>query len=266
MGRQWRKYEGSKIVNSEKMARCSYHSRYLFFLLLGEQDDMGRYPATPTKLRSLIVTTEWTPDYVMNTLVPEMSQIGLLRLEKGFIVVTKGAVFNGTPSNAKTVFLYDDVEVAEPELSSDSVEAEPELSIKESEVEPELNKSRESRESKKELEERVVVIEPDFKLLTTLQGFKSISEKQKDIITVACRSKGVDVISVVKEFADYWEVGRLKHNWKNPSLALTRSIFVSIDKSLKLKGKNNGRPQISADQSSTTSKDRLDFRNRINAH
>ena len=254
MGRQWRKYEGPKIVNSEKMARCSYHSRYLFFLLLGEQDDMGRYPATPTKLRSLIVTTEWTPDYVMNTLVPEMSQIGLLRLEKGFIVVTKGAVFNGTPSNAKTVFLYDDVEVAENGLSLDSVPTEPKLS---------KEKSRESRE---DLEKKVPVIEPEFQLLTTLEGFKNISQKQKDIITVACESHNVSATDIVKEFAQYWDLGRVKHNWKNPSLALSRSIEIQISKFLNLKERNNGKFTKFTKEPVATSQNRSEFRNRINAY
>jgi len=248
----WRKLFAS-IVTSEKLASCSFEARWLWALLVVVQDNRGYYPLTKTKLRSLIVGTEWTIEFV-HTLLQELESHNLVTLTSFFslplVTLVQGAEKNGKPSNSKTDFLYTVTDEAENKLNQSSEQTEHNL--------------KQTRQYK--TVQNKTVIEPAFQLLGTLQGFKSISEKQKDIITVACRSKGVDVISVVKEFADYWEVGRLKHNWKNPSLALTRSIFVSIDKSLKLKGKNNGRPQISADKSSTTSKDRLDFRNRINAN
>jgi hypothetical protein len=246
----WRKLFAS-IVTSEKLASCSFEARWLWALLVVVQDNRGYYPLTKTKLRSLIVGTEWTIEFV-HTLLQELESHNLVKLTSFFslplVTLVQGAEKNGKPSNSKTDFLYTVTDEAENKLSQSSEQTE--------------NKLSQTRQDK--TVQNKTVIEPAFQLLGTLEGFKSITQKQKDIITVACESHNVSVADIVKEFVGYWKIGQIAHGWVSPPHALSKTITVQIGKYLK--GKNNGRHQISADQSSTTSKDRLDFRNRINAN
>lgn len=98
--RTWRKaYSG--IIRSEKIANVSDSAKWLYLLLLVSQDDDGKYPWTPTKIKALTVGTSWTRD-VTDSLASECSDVGLTYMGEGFIYIVDGAEKNGTPSNSKS--------------------------------------------------------------------------------------------------------------------------------------------------------------------
>ena len=70
-----------------------------------------------------------------------------------------------------------------------------------------------------------------FHPLTTLSGFRSKDyRKTKQTIQEVCEKFHVDPVLVVKEFMLYYPMGRLRHKWRDPVSALTRTLNVQINK------------------------------------
>ena len=63
--REYRKIYAS-IVASEKLASVPVDARWLWVLLVVSQDDEGKYPWTPIKIKALTVGTNWSSDDVQS--------------------------------------------------------------------------------------------------------------------------------------------------------------------------------------------------------
>ena len=103
--RLWRKLESS-VVTSERLSKVSDSAKWLFALLVVAQDDEGKYPWTPTMVRSLTVGTSWDSQ-CCDSLLSELRESGVTTWREGFVSLTNGAEKNGTPANSKRfVMLY----------------------------------------------------------------------------------------------------------------------------------------------------------------
>lgn len=102
--RAWRKLE-SGIVTSERLASVSDSAKWLFTLLLVAQDDEGKYPWTPTMVRSLTVTTKWDAAGT-ESLLSELRVANVAELSEGMVTLRHGAEKNGTPPNSKKYVLH----------------------------------------------------------------------------------------------------------------------------------------------------------------
>lgn len=76
-------------------------------------------------------------------------------------------------------------------------------------------------------------------LLKELSGYRS-HPRMVDAIELTCQGAGVEVGAVVAEFILYWPVGRVKHAWRDPLAALSRTIDVQIRKQLSSGRSSNG--------------------------
>ena len=104
--RDWRKLH-SKIVGSEKLAACSFEARWLWALLIVAQDDDGKYPWTPIKVRQLITGTDWDISRC-EELCSELALQGLCtRTDEGFVELVNGAEMNGHPTSSRNSVLYE---------------------------------------------------------------------------------------------------------------------------------------------------------------
>ena len=96
-----------------------------------------------------------------------------------------------------------------------------------------------SNSNKKTSNSKLVSITPDwFAPLTTLDGYK-IKNYTKSIVAIeqVCSSRGVLPEDVVREFIDYYPIGRATRNWREPVPALLRTLSVQVAK-LEGKGKS----------------------------
>lgn len=107
--REWRKlYRG--ITTSDRIAKASDGAAFLFTLLVANQDDAGRYPWTPSKIRSLTATRDWTMQQT-EAFLAELINAPLVRQDGSFVEIIDGAAKNGTPKSGRAAesgpLLYD---------------------------------------------------------------------------------------------------------------------------------------------------------------
>ena len=123
--REYRKLYAS-IVVSEKLATVPMDARWLWVLLLGSQDDEGKYPWTPTRIKALTVGTNWSDKDVQN-LATVLTESQLIYKDNDWIYISKGTEKNGKPTNTRGLMVYD-TGSAELQQSYASAQAEPEQS------------------------------------------------------------------------------------------------------------------------------------------
>ena len=223
------------------MGQVSDEARELFFLLIVAQDDTGFYPLDEVKIQTLLATrpSRQRDVNVVLTWCNELEEVGLVKVEDGGVTLTKGAEKNGIPRKDVGPFLYE--RVSHVNVTSTSREQH----VAKSRVEK-------SREEKKRGEERgsaegeavspptpsrqgkIDPPHPDWwEPMTRLQGYKPGQHTSAlDTIRAACESYEVDAAEVVAAFALYYPVGRVKHKWKDPVKALTKTIEIQIAKIL----------------------------------
>ena len=96
-----------------------------------------------------------------------------------------------------------------------------------------------SNSNSKTSNSKLVSSTPDwFAPLTTLEGYKN-KDYKKSIVAIeqVCSSRGVLPQDVVREFIDYYPIGRATRNWREPVPALIRTLNVQVSK-LEGKGKS----------------------------
>lgn len=120
--REWRKLH-SGLVQSSKFGDVSDAAGVLYTLLIVAQDDEGKYPWNPTKIRALTVSRPRWSLAQAERFGRELVAANLAELRDGFLVIVEGREKNGKPSNAKTLFLYD--ARAEPGASPPPAPTEP---------------------------------------------------------------------------------------------------------------------------------------------
>ena len=140
--REYRKIYAS-IVVSEKLAKVSTDARWLWVLLLVSQDDEGKYPWTPIKIKALTVGTNWSSDDVQS-LGSVLAESELIHIESPWVYIVKGTEKNGQPSNGRSFMAYD-AALTESRLSQDSVTAESRLSQDSVTAEYRVEESREEK-------------------------------------------------------------------------------------------------------------------------
>ena len=117
--RHWRKIHAS-ILSSDKIAVLSDGAALLYFMLIPVQDDDGRYPWTPTMIKSLITTRDWRVADA-DTYCDELVAAGLVIKSQGFIEIVNGKQYNGQPSHSpRHSFSYPTPEVKEAIVSDKS--------------------------------------------------------------------------------------------------------------------------------------------------
>ena len=154
--RDWRKLHSS-IIASERLGGLSDAAFRLFVLLVVAQDDEGKYPWTPTKVRSLCVGTNWD-SYGSDTVLSELSQSGVAVLRDGFVYLTNGPELNGTPTNSKLwPHVYKNDEIQQSNSISDTALSEYSHST-DRVLSPRIDKIRveESRYIKKDFTEKFI--------------------------------------------------------------------------------------------------------------
>ena len=109
------------------------------------------------------------------------------------------------------------------------------------------NSNSNSNSNKKEVSSnsKQVTNTPEwFKPLSTLEGYKN-RDYQKSIVAIeqVCSQNGVTPEDVVREFLDYYPIGRASRGWKDPVPALLRTLQVQISK---LQGKGKAVDRVSA--------------------
>jgi hypothetical protein len=137
--RDYRKLYAS-IVVSEKLANVPMDARWLWVLLLVSQDDDGKYPWTPVKIKALTVGTNWSNEDVQNLAIV-LTESQLIHKDNDWMYISKGVDKNGKPSNAKGLMVYDSAST-ESQLSLDSVSTQSELSPDSVSTEYRVEKSR----------------------------------------------------------------------------------------------------------------------------
>ncbi|MBI4145043.1 hypothetical protein HY493_02450 [Candidatus Woesearchaeota archaeon] len=100
--REWRKLHRG-IVASDKLTRVSDSAGLLFCFLLAVQDDAGRYPWTPAKIRALTITRTWEVQSTYQILM-ELVRAHLVTLENGFVTIVGGAEKNGAPTSGTAAY------------------------------------------------------------------------------------------------------------------------------------------------------------------
>lgn len=119
-GREWRKIHRG-IIDSEKIARVSDSAFRLFTLLIVAQDDDGKYPWTPTKLRALTIAAQWDDKFI-NDMGRDLAAADLITCDDlGFVHIVGGVEKNGLPNRAvsKRPFLFDFVSEPTPHQPQD---------------------------------------------------------------------------------------------------------------------------------------------------
>ncbi len=102
--REWRKLYSS-IVDSEQIAALSDSAFSLFTLLIIAQDDIGYYPWTPVKIRTLTISRGWTLEQAQSFFC-EIKEAGLAIEQDGGIILVNGATLNGQPRNDRRTLTY----------------------------------------------------------------------------------------------------------------------------------------------------------------
>jgi hypothetical protein len=118
--REYRKLYAS-IVVSEKLATVPMDARWLWVLLLVSQDDEGKYPWTPTRIKALTVGTNWSNKDVQN-LATVLTESQLIYKHKEWMYISKGIEKNGKPTSTRGFMVYDTAQ-AVPEQCHSSAEA-----------------------------------------------------------------------------------------------------------------------------------------------
>ena len=158
--REYRKLYAS-IVVSEKLATVPMDARWLWVLLLVSQDDEGKYPWTPTRIKALTVGTNWSDKDVQN-LAMVLTESQLIHRDNDWIYISKGIEKNGKPTNTRGLMVYD-TGSAELQQSYTSAQAELQQSYTSAQAEPEQSQStgsaalrvEESRVEESRVEENV---------------------------------------------------------------------------------------------------------------
>ena len=214
----WRKIYAS-VITSEKLSECSFEARWLWLLLCLNQDNEGKNWATAVKLKSLIVSTDWSVDYVLSTLMPELAKNQLATIDGNFINVVQGAKKNGTPPNArKSYILTDDT----PDAHRMRVAGDEHV----------------TSQKEKEIEiQKKILVDQRFTPLVPLKGYRKITPKSVQIILKTAEIENVLVEDLINSFVAYWEIGRIRHNWKDPVASMIKTLPIVVSK---LKGELNG--------------------------
>ena len=98
--------------------------------------------------------------------------------------------------------------------------------------------SNSNSNSKKSTSNKVSNTPEWFAPLTTLEGYKNKNyEKTVVAIEQVCSNNGVQPSDVVREFLDYYPIGRVSRGWKEPVPALLRTLTVQVSK-VQSKGKS----------------------------
>lgn len=93
------------IVASDKLAVVSFEARWLYVLLLVEQDDDGDYLWTPVFRRKVTVGTPWTDEQTTGY-ADELVDAGLCERNGNCIRIVGGPEKNGQLRNYNTRFVY----------------------------------------------------------------------------------------------------------------------------------------------------------------
>lgn len=93
------------IVASDKLAIVSFEARWLYVLLLVEQDDDGDYLWTPVFRRKVTVGTPWTDEQTTGY-ADELVNAGLCERNGNCIRIVGGPEKNGQLRNYNTRFVY----------------------------------------------------------------------------------------------------------------------------------------------------------------
>lgn len=229
--RDWRKLYSS-VIASERLGGISDKAFRLFALLVVAQDDEGKYPWTPTKVKALCIGTNWD-SRGSDSALSELRERGVAQLRQGYVFLTNGAELNGTPANSKKwPFIYKDDIVT----NSDS---EPIQHPESSEAAPTL-REEEIRGDKSRGEIRGEWAAPAwFEPLTQLPGYKKRDyTKTAASLEAACGDAGVSVVDVVKGFAEEYPVLRHQYAWGDPVAVLKgKPLLIAISR---VKGGQNG--------------------------
>ena len=217
----WRKIYAS-VITSEKLSECSFEARWLWLLLCLNQDNEGKNWATAVKLKSLIVSTDWSVDYVLSTLMPELAQNQLATIDGNFINVVQGAKKNGTPPNARKSYI----------LTDDTPDAHRMRVARVEHVTSQKEKQKRNRNQETE-----ILVDQRFAPLVPLKGYRKITPKSVQIILKTAEIENVLVEDLIKSFVAYWEIGRIRHNWKDPVASMIKTLPIVVSK---LKGELNG--------------------------
>ena len=228
------------IGTSETLALISGDEERHFWRLVVQADDFGRFDARPHVIRSRGYSA------MLGAVGEEESERRTIALAEARLI---GLYENGDrrygyfPTWAKHQQIRSQASKYPDPLSVDSIRYQPlthapvlvSVLVSESVVESVSEKRRPSRASSP--------WEPMdwFKPLMDLEGYrKGNHSRAAASIEEACKITGADVQAVVKSFAVYWPMGRLKHeNWNNPVKSLLRTIDIQISKVQE--GGRNGR-------------------------
>tara|TARA_R110002012_G_scaffold59053_4_gene154146 strand:+ start:3826 stop:4767 length:942 start_codon:yes stop_codon:yes gene_type:complete len=105
--RPWRKLYAS-VLTSDKIDQVDDGSALLYMMLLTAQDDLGRYPWTPSMLRSLTLTRRWDLDQI-DAFRDQLIDVGLIDYSldpSPHVMIVNGAELNGQPHNYSRILLY----------------------------------------------------------------------------------------------------------------------------------------------------------------
>lgn len=94
--REWRKLFAG-ITESDKIALVSDGAVALFCFLVSKQDDAGRYPWAPAKIRVITATRQWTAEQAQ-AFAQELRNAELITLHDGYVEIVGGAEKNGVPT------------------------------------------------------------------------------------------------------------------------------------------------------------------------
>ena len=222
----------SSILTDDRISLIDDSSYRLYSYLCIAQDDKGMVPLSKTKLKFIITTTNWSLMETCN-LLSNLITVGLIRINDDYVEIDGGAELNGTPSNSKKwPFIYSEPlnaqEVKDWIQSGYSTESVP-------------SRSRVARVEKSRVEESKVEKDtppdPRFIPLSILSGYRKITPKSVQVILKTAEIENVLVEDLIKSFVAYWEIGRIRHNWKDPVASMIKTLPIVVSK---LKGELNG--------------------------
>ena len=231
--REWRKVHRS-LTSSERIAQVSYPARWLYTLLLVNQDDEGSYPWTATMVRSITVTTEWTV-IEASTYLEELKSQGLVDQQAQRVTIRRGVEFNGNPkSNSRKPLVY-----PESDISPTTVGLESDISpIREEERERRERLEREETPVSSEavsLSEQEKTIWPEwYAMLWSIPGFKRpLAECSSWLTDKGC----LETAALAKAYAlrDWWQTSSKSKKRIDPWLTFTNWIVKDL-------GANNTKP------------------------
>jgi hypothetical protein len=230
--RDYRKIYAS-IVASEKLASVPVDARWLWVLLVVSQDDEGKYPWTPVKIKALTVGTTWSNEDVQNLAVA-LTESQLICKYKEWMYISKGIEKNGKPSNSKGLMVYDSGST-EFQLSLDSASTESELSLDSASTQSQLSpdsvstqyREEESRVEKSRGEENTRSVDEIFR--------QKMRERFGSIIT------GLD--ARIDDALDYDMNRSPSKRAKNIQQFVRNWLLKDVDRITVMKENTNGRVQ-----------------------